>query len=121
MALPINTKLRQILYIKFSTNYKLTITLCLYHSQIYIFQINVLEAKRSDEIHVQSVYPQLIVVEGEPSSEILKKISSSNAFVFTKTTDLALNYSDIIELVRFEVKEKEYSIYKRVSQNFFGM
>lgn len=50
----------------------------------------------------------------DPVDDVLKKIASSDVFLFTKTTAFSLKYPGIIEIARIEINMEEYSIFRKV-------
>lgn len=63
---------------------------------------------------VQQVYPQLIVVNGLASPDTYKVISSSEAYLLSKT-DVSMPTSELIEVAQFFVGNNSYSLMKKVS------
>lgn len=66
------------------------------------------------DICIQEHYPQLIVFGDDPVEDVLKKTSSSEVFLFTKTTSFSLTYPGIIEIARIEINKDEYSMFRKV-------
>lgn len=82
-------------------------------------QINVSTAHSVAEILVKQIYPQLIVLGDVPTEDLLKKISSSDIFLFAKSTNFAFTYPGIVEIIRIEVDSEEYSVFKKVKYQYY--
>ncbi|KAJ8967373.1 hypothetical protein NQ314_002933 [Rhamnusium bicolor] len=69
------------------------------------------------QIVIQQSYPLLLVVNDVANEEILKLVSSSHAFLLSRTDKTILSQTGVIQVAQFTVDDVSYSLLKKVNNS----